>query len=216
MRKTAILRAVWLTIFFFMSGSFGLAEATPILDQENLSTGRDLNIRNNIYTQEVIAGMSGLLSGIEIYGTFYDINFYINKGSGYQSDLPDFTTRYTSSPSNRGWHYFDVSSSNITLLAGDYFNFGLQGLLGSSYAGNFAVNWAGELDPSGYDTYPGSFYWDGSHINSYGYDISKFDIVFRTYVDPVPESGPVPIPSTLLLLGPGLLGLAGWRKFRKG
>jgi hypothetical protein len=26
---------------------------------------------------------------------------------------------------------------------------------------------------------------------------------------------PVPLPSTVLLLGPGLLGLAGWRRFRK-
>jgi hypothetical protein len=26
----------------------------------------------------------------------------------------------------------------------------------------------------------------------------------------------VPLPSTLLLFGPGLLGLAGWRRFRKG
>jgi hypothetical protein len=30
------------------------------------------------------------------------------------------------------------------------------------------------------------------------------------------EPGPIPVPSTLLLLGSGLLGLTGWRRFRKG
>jgi len=31
-----------------------------------------------------------------------------------------------------------------------------------------------------------------------------------------PINNPVPLPSTVLLLGSGLLGLAGWRKLRKG
>jgi hypothetical protein len=39
----------------------------------------------------------------------------------------------------------------------------------------------------------------------------------RQYVAPIPPiPGAVPIPSSVLLLGSGLLGLAGWRRFRKG
>lgn len=33
---------------------------------------------------------------------------------------------------------------------------------------------------------------------------------------PLPPGPPVPLPPTVLLLGSGLLGLAGWRRFRKG
>ncbi len=45
-----------------------------------------------------------------------------------------------------------------------------------------------------------------------GWYENEFFGQFYTY----PGTTPVPLPSTLLLLGSGILGLAGWRRFKKG
>lgn len=41
----------------------------------------------------------------------------------------------------------------------------------------------------------------------------EWGVAYATFV--VPVSAPVPVPPTVLLLGSGLLGLVGWRRFRK-
>ncbi|MGO8761216.1 MAG: PEP-CTERM sorting domain-containing protein [Desulfobaccales bacterium] len=48
------------------------------------------------------------------------------------------------------------------------------------------------------------------------YDVSGSESLFSNEVvfNNVPP--PVPLPSSLVLIGFGLLGLAGWRRFRKG
>ena len=57
--------------------------------------------------------------------------------------------------------------------------------------------------------YPGAFirYLDPYGINDAGQIVGFFDT-------PLPPPPPAPLPGSVLLLGSGLLGLMGWRRFR--
>lgn len=101
------------------------------------------------------------------------------------------------------------------------------GQFGLSSVGPFTT-WLGHLywtstpDPNGVSPYYGWYVYyfnvgfeGGGNINSAVQAIAVHDgdVLGNGVVLP---NGPVPIPGAILLFGSGLLGLAGWRRFRKG
>lgn len=132
------------------------------------------------YQQEVTVGLSGQLVGIELRMSDITTSFFINTGSGWQSDTHDYITSLTGLNSNFDWLYIDLTPANLIYQANDTFVFGsLSGF------GNFPG-----FKGSSYDSYvEGSLYRNGA--------IQSGDFAFRTHVNPVP----LPPPSVLLITG---------------
>lgn len=71
------------------------------------------------------------------------------------------------------------------------------------------TNWdGGEPNNNGGNEHYGEMYANGKWNDLMGESSPVYGIIER-------NSSPVPLPSAVLLLGSGLLGLAGWRRFRK-
>jgi hypothetical protein len=179
----------------WMFGAAALAVSTSglaVVDQQNLtfSAGFNVNDPTFMWQQEVRTGIAGQLRSIDL---FYDaitpiqpFVFFINAGSGWQTDANDFTTVVT--PVD-GTFAVDVSSANLSFDVGAVFVFGIVGLgpdveccnlLGSGLAPGYAQ---------------GRLYVNGSP--NIGFEPADF--LFRTNVAAVPE------PETYALM---LLGLA--------
>ncbi len=141
-----------------------------ILDQE--STPHD--VRNGAigfdFQQEVSAGLAGPLLGVEIW---FDIrpfavcqtaDFFINRGSAWQTDPNDFATVLCAEPDQAGWMYVDVSAAGISLNIGEKFVIGIFGRGDQFFFGSSFGN------PYG----GGSLWWEGS-------ENAVNDMAFRTY-----------------------------------
>ncbi len=178
-----------------MLGAAALALSTSglaVVDQQNLTFSAGFNVNDPAFTwqQEVRTGIAGQLLSIDL---FYDAMtpvqpflFFINAGSGWQTDANDFTTVVT--PVD-GTFAVDVSSANLFFGVGSMFVFGIVGLgpdveccnlLGSGLAPGYAQ---------------GRLFVNGSA--NIGFEPA--DLLFRTNVAAVPE------PETYVLM---LLGLA--------
>ena len=103
---------------------------------------------------------------------------------------------------------FDFSNQNISVQTGDILSIVLHSETGLSQSYGLVGNggaYGGGADFLRVDYFANANVW---------YEMApelEVDLFFKTYVEPPP----VPLPSTLLLLGSGLLGLVGWRRFRK-
>jgi hypothetical protein len=178
-----------------MFGAAALALSTSglaVVDQQNLTFSAGFNVNDPAFTwqQEVRTGIAGQLLSIDL---FYDAMtpvqpfvFFINAGSGWQTDANDFTTVVT--PVD-GTFAVDVSSANLFFGVGSMFVLGIVGLgpdveccnlLGSGLAPGYAQ---------------GRLFLNGSA--NIGFEPA--DLLFRTNVAAVPE------PETYVLM---LLGLA--------
>jgi hypothetical protein len=177
--------------------------ATPVLDQESpLGSGASVPIGPGVSLQQGgIAGMSGLLTSIEVYvddpGTGTAIVSF-NLGSPWQTDVSEFITLID--PTAVGWYSIDTSGAGIHLNANDPFVIGIAPGEGAIELGITAT------DPGG--DYPRGELWGN------GEAVSILDLTFRTYMDPDGGSPAVPAPAALLLVGLGTALVAGVRRSR--
>lgn len=184
---------VFITILLlvFASQTFAL----PVQDQFSPYTNATFN--NGNFQQQVTAGLSGKLAGVSLYnwgGQSQNLSFYLNLGSGWQTDPNNYGASITLTIPD-DWNYIDVSSANIILNSGDQFMIGL--VLSSNHIGG-SYN---TINPE----YPYPVYVNGS---LYG---AAWRIGFKTFAD----VASVPEPVSMLLLGLGLIGLAGVRRKMK-
>ena len=184
------------------------AAATPILDQNNPPTlnpgvGLSADMSTDLWQQEVVAGMSGHLVGVEYfipengYGADSRHNFGIILGEAWQWGENQFDSIQTVNfPADfLDSKYVDVSSANIILEEGDVFSLRWSGVaygVGTSLVGS-----------GGTGSYEAGDLWvrfaHGGRLPTGRTDV---DIAFRTYMELV--SG-VPEPGSVLMLMIGLL-----------
>lgn len=172
-----------------------------VVDQQNLPKPHSFNTQDTLlkFQQEIVAGLTGTLTSIDLYtasapGTF---TFFINLGSGWQTDLDDFSMSIA--PSASSTINIDVSSASIALTAGDHFMIGWVGEgPGTTCCGLRGTNVT--------DFYPaGQLYENGFATNN------NDDLGFITYMN----VSQVPLPAAVWLFGSGLIGLVGMARRKK-
>lgn len=204
------------------------AFAAPVLDQYNTPPTFGFNTTiSNQYTaaQSFTVGIPGILDSIElpIYkgptppnGTdslLVDIWSGPPKDSGIPltSLLINYDLIPDYSPGTYTYFHIDLSSYGLGVSIGDELSIALdvhQGRLDP--VPHTFYQWYLNLDTNPYPRGAayGRIFYNGSGLWVIAENV---DLGFKTYVDPVPE------PTTILLLGSGLIGLAGYarKRFKK-
>lgn len=220
MKKLFMVFTLSLLSFCISLGTPQIVQSAPILDQQYTPESgyafmyAEL-VDNYVRAQTFTVGLSGLLSGFEVYlstpGSDGTLTFKIYPTiSGVPdlvsaslaeatiniSDLPDY-------PNDPIFYSGDLSGSGLMVSPGEVYALVVQG--------SGQATWRGEFDDGSGFVLP--HYAGGA---AYGPTFTQTigplggDLGFRTYVD----TASIPEPTSMLLLGLGLIGLAGVRRFK--
>jgi hypothetical protein len=178
------------------------SHATTVIDQENLPSP-DWGLNDSLeWQQQVTAGISGLLAGIELFGSSPSDLVRIGLGDAYRRGPFAFSKRV--SLNNNGF-YINTSQADIMLTAGESFVIDVSG--GSPNCCQLEASYSLTRPTySGGDLYLNYFGRIENYSKSYFHD----DMAFVTFM--TTPTIPEPAAWTMILLGFAGLGYAGHRR----
>lgn len=182
MSKTTLSAALAVVVLFCT----GAARAAPVADQQAAPFGGSL-YEGFEWQQQVTSGLSGLLSGLTLYGAGTNVTVRVNTGDGFYSGPYAFSRTVQLAS---GGTFIDTSSANIQLAAGQRFVIDLiNGGDGNISAA--AAPYAG-----------GPLYLNLGAPSDFT-TCCNMTLAFQTFVE---SSAPVPEPASWLLM---LVGFGG-------
>ncbi len=226
---------VVVAVLCLVFGFSGQGAATVILDQQNVipislnsyqtdeSTQQTLGTYSE-FAQTFTVGVSGTLVGIDVevfHGTFTNGNAQValvTTGAG----VPDSSvlaswgiTRAGSSDTVGSFVSLDLGASAFAVAPGQVYaiEFSWNPPSGQTFSGFYWVRGTSDTYAGG-DAFSRNFGANPTAWTPNALEPNSYDYGFRTFVD-VPT--PIPEPSTMFLLGSGLIGLVryGRKKFLK-
>lgn len=206
----------------------GKAYAIPVLDQSFNGPLSGGGIGSTApMAQTFTVGLSGVLTGVDLQigpGPSNSVAVEIlSTNLGVPVDFAPLASLSVPNPNNLfAFTHFDFSSFGIAVNAGDMLAIGVRSL-----DPTMGVGFNGSSASQGVPMYNGGSGWSRTGpgntwqlVSSLFPTVGEEDFHFRTYIEAGAANGgtsAVPEPSTLLLLGSGMvgLGLTRLRKFRK-
>ncbi|MCR4410833.1 MAG: Ig-like domain-containing protein [Thermoguttaceae bacterium] len=170
--------------------TLAVSAASSGVDQKQVERSTEFNVSetDTTWQQQVMSWVTGRLTAVDVYvspatepGAVLD--FFVNKGTAWQADAPEFTASVTIPADMVGWMTIDVSSAVIDLTAGDYFTIGAVGSGGKPvYLAACGYNAAGAAT-----YYPGDLWKNGTRLSDAVEP--SYDLRFRTYMQPTEKAG---------------------------